>query len=60
MALIQKLYRVEKQARDLLNYLIGERRVPWGRKWRTLRASPEIWLINAFNLTRATLPEIPA
>jgi 1-acyl-sn-glycerol-3-phosphate acyltransferase len=48
----------ERRTRDLLHYLTGERKVPLGRKWRTIRETPEIWLINGFNLTRATVPEI--
>lgn len=48
----------EREGRDLLLYLVGEKKVPLGKAWRTIRGAPEIWLINTFNLTRATVPEI--
>jgi len=48
----------EREARDLMLYLVGDKKVPLGKAWRTIRGAPEIWLINTFNLTRATVPEI--
>jgi 1-acyl-sn-glycerol-3-phosphate acyltransferase len=48
----------EREARDLLLYLTGERKVPLGKSWRTIRTSSEVWLLNTFNLTRATVPEV--
>jgi 1-acyl-sn-glycerol-3-phosphate acyltransferase len=48
----------ERRARDLLLYLIGKKKVPLGQAWRTIRETPEIWLMNTFNLTRATVPEL--
>jgi hypothetical protein len=48
----------QRQARNLLLYLAGDKKVPLGRSWPTIRSAPEIWLINTFNLTRATVPEV--
>ena len=48
----------DRESRDLLLYLVGEKKVPLGKAWRTIRGASEIWLINTFNLTRATVPEV--
>jgi 1-acyl-sn-glycerol-3-phosphate acyltransferase len=48
----------EKQARDLLIYLTGEKKIPLGRAWALIRGARETWLINTFNLTRTTVPEV--
>jgi len=48
----------EREARELLLYLVGEKKAPVGAWWRTIRRAPEIWLINTFNLTRAPVPEL--
>jgi len=48
----------EREQRDLLAYLTGEKKPSLGRSWRLFRGAPAIWLMNTFNLSRATVPEV--
>lgn len=48
----------DRELRDLLGYLSGEKKISVGRWWRLVRRAPEIWLINTFGLTRAPVPDV--
>lgn len=48
----------DREQRDLLRYLAGEKKAPVRRWWWLIRNAPEVWLINTFGLTRAPFPEV--
>ncbi|MDH3627765.1 MAG: 1-acyl-sn-glycerol-3-phosphate acyltransferase [Acidobacteriota bacterium] len=42
----------------LTQYLRGELRIPLSRKWRSIRRTPAVWLVNQFDLARPPVPEV--
>lgn len=42
----------------LMQYLAGDKTIPYGRWWRFIRKAPEIWLINVFSLSRPPVPDV--
>lgn len=48
----------EREMREILLYLTGERRIPFDRWLRYIRRAPEVWLLNILDLARPPLPDI--
>ncbi len=42
----------------LLQYLAGQKKIPFGRWWKFIRKAPGVWLINIFDLARPPIPDI--
>ena len=42
----------------LVQYLSGERRIPFSRWWRFIRKAPEVWLLNMLDLVRPPAPDV--
>ena len=48
----------EKGLQQLLLYVSGERRIPWGQWPKFLRKAPEVWLQNVFDLAQPPAPDV--
>jgi thymidylate kinase len=42
----------------LLQYLAGQKKIPFGRWWKFIRKAPGVWLINIFDLARPPIPDV--
>lgn len=50
----------DREAKQVLRYLSGERRIPFRRWGRFVRKAPELWLLNTFDLARPPVPDLLA
>jgi hypothetical protein len=48
----------EKGLQQLLLYVSGERRIPFGQWARFIRKAPEVWLLNVFDLAQPPTPDV--
>jgi 1-acyl-sn-glycerol-3-phosphate acyltransferase len=48
----------EKGLQQLLLYVSGQRRIPFGQWARFVRKAPEVWLFNVFDLVQPPAPDI--
>jgi 1-acyl-sn-glycerol-3-phosphate acyltransferase len=42
----------------LLQFLSGERQIPFSRWWSYIRSAPEVWLLNTFELAQPPVPHV--
>jgi hypothetical protein len=48
----------EKELQQLLLFVSGDRRIPFGKWARFIRKAPEVWLLNVFDLARPPAPDL--
>jgi 1-acyl-sn-glycerol-3-phosphate acyltransferase len=48
----------EKGLQQILLYVSGARRIPWGQWPKFLRKAPEVWLLNVFDLAQPPAPDV--
>lgn len=48
----------ERGLQQLLLYVSGARRIPWGQWPRFLRKAPRVWLLNVFDLAQPPTPDV--
>jgi len=48
----------ERERRNWLRYATGEEKIPLSRGLRMMRSARALWMLNALNLARATVPEL--
>lgn len=48
----------ERSLGRLVQYLAGEKKIPFSAWWRFLRKAPEVWLINVLDLVRPPIPDV--
>jgi 1-acyl-sn-glycerol-3-phosphate acyltransferase len=50
----------EREAKQVLRYLAGQRRIPFRQWGRFVLEAPELWLLNVFDLARPPVPDVLA
>jgi hypothetical protein len=48
----------EAGSNRLMQYLAGQKKIPFGKWWSFIRKAPEVWLINELELARPPVPTI--
>jgi len=48
----------ESGLNHLMQYLAGQKRIPFAHWWRFIRRAPEVWLVNVFQLAQPPVPDV--